>query len=183
MGVNDMRDLVVKADWFKGFQKMPENIKKEIFYRIIKLGCFEEEIDTTEDSWEIESIWSNIEGNIIRMKKSKEDSEKYGKNHGRKPMANEDKIYEYLQKNPKAKVKEIGAALGLDKGNSSKGDYAYIYDMKVWRERKNIKEGFSYEDFLDGNKNSGNRILFSEKNSENPNSESKEEQILKLHNF
>jgi hypothetical protein len=168
-----MRDLVIKADWFEGFEKAPEDLKKEIFYRIIKQGCFEEEIDCSNDDFSLESNWKHIQGNIQRMKEAKEQRQEFGKTHGRKPKANEEQVYEYLQKHPKAKVAEIGAALGLEQGNSAKGAYAYIYDMKSWKQRKMISADISFEEFINSGKeipnsrkNSENRIPISEKNSE-----------------
>ena len=44
----------------------------------------------------------------------------------------------------------------------AKGDYAYIYDMAVWKNRKNIQLGVSFEEF-----SSGKEIPNSGKNSEN----------------
>jgi hypothetical protein len=167
-----MRDLVVKASWFEGFEDAPEELKKEIFYRIIKQGCFEEEVDCSNDDFSLKSNWIHIQGNIQRMKESQEQKQEFGKTHGRKPMANEQKIYEYLQQHPSARAAEIGAALGLDKGHNAKGDYAYIYDMAVWRNRKKIQLGVSFEEFSSGKeipnsgKNSENRIPIPENSSE-----------------
>lgn len=173
-----MRDLVVKASWFEGFEKAPEEIKKEIFYRIIKQGCFEEEVDCSNDDWSLDSNWKHIQGNIQRMKEAQEHKQEFGKTHGRKPMANEEKIYGYLQQHPSAKIAEIGAALGLDEGHSSKGPYAYIYDMGVWKNRKKIRGDISFEEFSSEKeippteKNSEKRIPISENNSEKGNENS-----------
>lgn len=161
-----MRDLLVRAEWFKGFENAPEEVKKEIFYRIIKEGCFEEKVnDSPNDHWGISSVWNGIQGNIQRMKDAQERKIEYGRTHGRKPMANEEKVYEYLQQHPSAKVKEIGMELGLEKGNSSKGAYAYIYDMGVWKNRKKINADVSFEEYLSA-ENSVNGIPITEKNSE-----------------
>ena len=148
-----MRDLLIKSDWFKNFSNVPDDIKDIIFSRIIRQGCFEEEIDTSKDgeNWGLEVAWGEIQGNIQRMKEAKEQKQNYGKIHGRKPAANEKEIYEYIQEHPSAKVAEIGSALGLEAGYSSKGPYAYVYDMQVWKDRKKITKDVSYEEFFGKN--------------------------------
>lgn len=152
-----MRDFLIKADWFKGMETANDEVLKEIFYRTMKLGMMEQEIDTSQDVYPISAIWSGIEGNIVRMKNAQESYQEYGKTHGRKAKGQDDDIKAYKLAHPAARVKEVGEALGYEPGNSGKGPFAWIYDNKGWKEA--VKE-------IKAEKNS-DKIPKSEKNSEN----------------
>lgn len=152
-----MRDLLIKADWFEQLQNAPEKIQQELFYRIIKYGCLEENVADKADDWSIGNAWLTLKGNIDRMKDAQNKNIENGKKNGRKILGDPQEIYDYCQKNPKAKVDEVGAALGLPKTNASKGPYAYIYDNPGWKNRKNSdwrnSEKFS-DEFSEFGKNS-----------------------------
>lgn len=154
-----MRDLLIKAEWFNGLENAPEEIKQELFYRIIKVGCLEEEIDDTNDSWDIKNIWNNIAGNVRRMKNAQEKAQEFGKTHGRKMKGDPQAIYDYCQENPSAKADEVGIALGLPQTATAKAKgYGYIYDNPGWKNRRVKDWKFSDENSVG--------ILKSEKNSE-----------------
>lgn len=131
-----MKDVLVKANWFEQIQNAPEEIQKELFYRIIKLGVFEEEIDTSNDDWSLADSWRNIRGNIVRMQTAHEANVEFGKTHGRQITGDPQAIYDFVQKHPKAKVTDIGIALNLPERPSAKGVYGYLYDNPGWKNRK-----------------------------------------------
>lgn len=131
-----MKDVLVKADWFEQIKNAPKEIQKELFYRVIKLGVFEEEIDTSNDDWAIADSWKNLSGNIIRMQDAYDKKANYGKTHGKKMNGDPQLIYDYLQEHPKASVTEIGEAFDLPKTGNVKGPYSYLYENPGWKSRK-----------------------------------------------
>lgn len=131
-----MRDVLVKAEWFEEIKNAPEEIQKELFYRIIKVGCFEEEVDTQNDEWGVSNAWFNLKGHIDRMKDAHNMNVENGRKNGRKIMADPQLVYDYCQENPKAKVNEVGIALNLPQSVAGKGPYAYLYDNEGWKNRK-----------------------------------------------
>lgn len=160
-----MKDVMIKAEWFKGLEDAPVTVIKELAGRIILYGCFEKDVDNLEeDSWEIKSNWNNIKGNITRMQSAYEHYQELGKTFGRKARITEEELYDYIKDHPGSKPVDIGMALGKEPGGSKKGPYAYIYDMKVWLKRKEIWSGkiTSLEEIF------SEKIPESEKISENP---------------
>lgn len=170
-----MRDVKIKAEWFKGLEDAPIDVIKELAGRIILYGCFEKDVDDfEEDSWGIKSNWNNIKGNITRMQSAYEHCQELGKTFGRKARITEEELYGYIKDHPGSKPADIGMALGKEPGESKKGPYAYIYDMKAWLKRKEIWSGkiTSLEEIFSekipkSEKNSANGIPISEKISEN----------------
>lgn len=124
-----MRDLLIKADWFEQLQNAPENVQQELFYRIIKYGCLEKDVVIAADDWSVGNAWLILKGHIDRMK----DAQDRNIENGRKILGDPQEIYNYCQGHPKAKVDEVGIALGLPKTNAAKGPYAYIYDNPGWK--------------------------------------------------
>lgn len=166
-----MRDVLIKADWLPAIKNAPEEVKKELFYRIIKYGCLEEEnIDVSKDEWFLANSWETIKGNLDRMKDARTKSQEYGKKVGRKMICDPMMIYMYCQAHPNAKVNEVGEALNLPQRATNKGMYSYIYDNPGWKNRKAIDwhyeaENSENEEIL--SENIRNSEEFSEGNSEN----------------
>lgn len=157
-----MRDLLIKADWFEQLQNAPENVQQELFYRIIKYGCLEKDVAAVTDDWSVGNAWLTLKGHIDRMKDAQDRNIENGRKNGRKILGDPQEIYNYCQGHPKAKVDEVGIALGLPKTNAAKGPYAYIYDNPGWKNRKNSDWEISSEKSSEKpNKNSD-----SEENSE-----------------
>lgn len=159
-----MRDLLIKEKWFTKLKNAPEEVLKEVCYRLVKYGCFEENIDESGDSYEISYPWDEIKGNIDRMWAAKEGNIENGRKNGKKMIADPQMIYDYCQANPKAKANDVGEALGLPKTPAAKSPYAYIYDNPGWKNRKVSNWKFSEEN--------SEQNLNSEKNSDEQNSNS-----------
>lgn len=133
-----MRDLLIKGEWFNKIIKAPEEIQRELFYRIIRYGCLEQEIvENEDDDWGLSNAWENIKGDLDRMKVAHDANVENGKINGAKMKADPQAIYDYCQANPKAKADEVGKALGLTpKPTAAKGPYGYLYENPGWKNRK-----------------------------------------------
>lgn len=133
-----MRDLVIKKDWFPGLSQAPEELQKELFYRIIKYGCLEDEIEENEnDNWILINTWNRVKDDIDRMKAAKDRQSECGKLFGKKNNADPELVWRYCQEHPGCKVDEIGAALDLPSSTAKKGPYSYLYENEGWKNRKN----------------------------------------------
>jgi hypothetical protein len=134
-----MRDLIIKKDWLPGIERAPEEVKQQLFYRIVKYGCLEQEVEDlpSDADWGLVNAWERAKADIDRMKTAQEQSIEYGKNNGKKNHADPILIWEYCQKHPNCKVGDIGEALHLPQTNASKGPYSYIYENEGWKNRKN----------------------------------------------
>lgn len=164
-----MRDLLIKGDWLVAIKNAPEDIKKELFYRIIKYGSLEEDVIVGEEDWSISNAWKNIKGDIDRMKAAHENSISVGKNTGRKSAADPILVWKYCQDHPSANVDEVGNNLNLPRKNGKKGDFGYLYENQGW---KNRKDKLWLENFSNNDSNIGIPILENvpkilEKNLEN----------------
>ena len=175
-----MRDVLIKAEWFKFLDKAPEEVKRELGYRIIKYGVFGEELPAEEqngDFWVLANVWANIQGNLDRMDVAKQKSEEYGKTHGKQVMGDPVLVWKYWQENPKSTVDDIGKALDLEpKLGAKKGPYSYLYENAGWKNRKDkdwlknyskINDDDFPENFPDRNSNLENSGKNLEGNLEN----------------
>lgn len=148
-----MRDLIIKASWFPGLDRAPEEIKKEVFYRVVKYGMLEEEIieNEEENNWIVTNNWHRAKDDIDRMRNAEEKKKNFGKTVGRKSKADPIAVWRYCQEHPKCKVDEIGEALDLPLSNAAKGPYSYLYENEGWKNRKdaNWLNNFSSNEFLE----------------------------------
>lgn len=160
-----MRDILVKKDWFAGLEGAPQELLDEIFIRIGRYGYFGQEINTENDEYFLKFAWNQVKGNIDRMTNKHNELVEKGKTNGKKMIGDPQQIYDYCQANPKAKVNDVGEALGLPRTNAGKGPYAYLYDNPGWKNRKVTGWKFSEENSEIG-KNIPNFESESEKNSE-----------------
>ena len=164
-----MRDVLIKSEWFDKIQNAPAEVQKELCYRIIRLGVFEEDIEYDDDDWAIADSWNNLRGHLVRMRDAHDANIMNGKNNGRKMTGDPQLIYDYFQANPKAKPAEIGEALGLPRKEAAKGPYAYIYDNPGWKNRKIPNWKFESGKNIPISENSSEKII-PKKNSESENS-------------
>lgn len=183
-----MRDLLIKASWFEGLDEAPVEVINVIAGRILRIGCFEQDIPAEElakDDYSMKNIWSNLSGNIERMAEAKKQQQEYGKTHGKKITGDPQAIYDYWQKH-KGTAAQVGEALGLPPSAGAKEPYGYLYENPGWKNRKKPNWSFSNEESQIPIKNSKIGIPELEKNSKigvgnlekNSNSESKMESNL-----
>lgn len=164
-----MRDVLVKENWFEGLEGASQELLDQIFIRIMRYGCFGQEIKTENDDPFLKYAWNQVKGHIDRMTNKHDELVEKGKVNGKKMVGDPQQIYDYCQLNPKAKVNDVGEALGLLRTNAGKGPYAYLYDNPGWKNRKAKGWKFSDENPEQNSeigKNIPNSESESEKNSE-----------------
>lgn len=133
-----MRDILLKADWFKDLEDAPSEIKQKLGERIIEFGVFGKEIDTSNDDWSLKSTWNTIAGNIDRVYNSYHKDESKGV--GRELLADPNEVYkcywEFIETGTKkVTVNMIGEKLGLPQTSNAKGAYSYLYENAGWKNR------------------------------------------------
>lgn len=145
-----MRDLLIKGDWFEKIINAPEEVQKELFFRVINLGVLENDIEYENDDWAVADAWKNLKGHIVRMKDSHDNQVEYGKKVGRKMTVNPDELYYWAHQGKTAP--QIAEILGIKTSG--------IYENPGWTHRK--VEGWTYS-----KNDSKNENGIPEKNSKN----------------
>ena len=158
-----MRDILILSKWFKGLEDAPDEVLQILGYRIIKeLVLNKEEINTSNDDWNIKKIWFDIKKDALGTYDSYKDKKEYGKEHGKKMNPISIEVWKYCKQHEGAKAKEVGEYLqscGFDiTSNSKKGLYSKVYDLPGWKNKNNknwLKElGISENSDSDSEKNS-----------------------------
>ena len=168
-----MKDILIKGDWFKGYENAPEEFFTQLTNFIIRYKWFNEEIDTSNCSWELSGKWQEIKGHLDRMDAAREKKVEFGKNHGRQIDNSAFDIWyacrEFEEHGIKYGAKDIAQKCGLEP-RSAKREFGFIYDSPGWKNRKDAdwgkgaKRSEKSEKFSENSEKNSEK---SEKNSEN----------------
>ena len=137
-----MRDMLFLSKWFTGLEEAPDEVLKEIGFRMIKeLIMNKEKGDHSNDPWEFKKAWLDIEKEAIATYNEYNKKREYGEQHGKKMDPKSVLVWKYCQTHKGAKGPEVGAYLksqGYDiVSQAKKGPYSKIYDLPGWKNRDN----------------------------------------------
>lgn len=128
--------FVIMAPWLQNIEMLPEEQKKEIYYRLIRYGIYEEEFASEDPAVAIAANF--ILPQISKMQTNYEEKKELGKKGGRKATYSNDEVYQLAVQGL------TGAQIGEQLGVPAKT----IYSSQGWKKFKSgviVKEETEFE--------------------------------------